>query len=246
MEPEVYVRLAEIERTHWWFVARRHILSEVLRRLCRLPREARVLEAGCGTGGNLSMLSRFGEIVAFEPNAQGREAAKRQGPFEIRDGHLPDGVPFAPGQFDLVAALDVLEHLANDRESLSALRDRLRPGGWAIVTVPAFPFLWSEHDEAHHHKRRYRKSELAALAESAGFSVVLVTYFNSLLFPVIVAVRLTKKIMGIHTPDDAMPSPAVNRMLTALFDLERFLVGRVAMPPGASLLALLRNMPPSA
>ncbi len=242
MEPDVYARMAEIEEHHWWFVARRAILAEVLSRLVDLSPPARILEAGCGTGGNLAMLSRFGEVAAFEPDAEARRTARGKGSFDIREGHLPGGIPFEPGRFDLVVALDVLEHVDDDLASLRALHDQLRPGGSVLITVPAFDFLWSRHDERHHHKRRYVRAGLRRGASDAGLIPVEVSYFNSVLFPLIAGVRLGKKILRLEdTEDEAMPPAPINGILCRLFASERHLMGRVRAPFGVSLLMIARK-----
>lgn len=243
MEPEVYARMAAQEAEHWWFVGRRRIVAAVMSRVVELPPQgARLLEAGCGTGGNLMMLSRFGAVSAFEPDDGAQRIAREKGDFDIRAGRLPDEVPFAPRSFDLVAALDVLEHLDDDLSSLCALRSRLRPGGWLLVTVPAFDFLWSEHDERHHHRRRYSRTRLVRQVTSAGFTPVVLTCFNSLLFPLVVGVRMAKKVLKLEdTADDIMPSHMINRVLMEIFASERHLVGRVPLRFGVSLLMIARE-----
>lgn len=242
MEQQVYSQMAAIQGEHWWFVARRRILTAVLHRYLRLPDGARLLEAGCGMGGNLAMLAGFGHVSAFEPDAKARRIVSRESGLQIREGRLPDDVPFDAESFDLVAALDVLEHVEEDSASLATLRNKLRPGGWLVITVPAFPFLWSAHDRVHHHKRRYRKAELVRLAAEAGLAPVKVTYFNTLLFPAIAMVRLVKGLLGIDKADgEAMPGNLVNRLLTVLFASERHLLGRVWLPAGVSLLMIARR-----
>jgi SAM-dependent methyltransferase len=242
MDRQIYARMAELEDRHWWFLARRRILSEALRRYAALPADARILEAGCGTGGNLAMLAGFGRVSGFEPDAEARGLARRKGAFDIREGALPAGVPFEPESFDLVVALDVLEHVADDAASLSALGACLRPGGCTLLTVPAFSFLWSGHDVAHHHHRRYVKAALCALTRSAGLRPERASYFNSLLFPAIAGVRYVKAWLGAtSSDDDAMPPPALNRVLTSVFASERHLIGRVPLPVGVSLLVLARK-----
>ncbi len=242
MDRQVYARMAALEDRHWWFAARRRILTEVLARLVALPAAPRLLEAGCGTGGNLAMLSRFGEVAAFEPDAEARRMAREKSGFDVRDGRLPGDIPFEPGGFDLVAAFDVLEHVEDDLASLRALHAQLCPGGSALITVPAFDFLWSRHDERHHHKRRYAKDALVGRAAAAGFTPVVATCFNSLLFPLIAGVRLGKRILGLdEVEDEVMPPYPINRILHAVFASERHLVGRVPLPLGVSLLMIARK-----
>lgn len=237
--------MAAIENQHWWFVARRQIIASALHRL-PLPPQARILEAGCGTGGNLNLLGQFGSVAAFEPDLEARQHARRDRDptrYDIRDGHLPDVIPFEPGVFDLVVALDVLEHLDDDRGCLAALRRYLQPGGWGLFTVPAFPFLWSRHDDLHHHRQRYRKAQLATVLADAGFEAPNVSYFNTLLFPVIAGVRLSKNLLGDRAGrDDQIPTEPVNRILTWIFATERHLISRVTLPFGISLLATARNL----
>lgn len=241
MERRVYARMGEVEDRHWWFVARRRILATVLERCVYLPKPARVLEAGCGTGGNLGMLSSFGPVSAFEPDKAARGNAGRDNPFDIRAGTLPDKVPFASDRFDLVAMLDVLEHLDDDEAALRALAERIEPGGLILVSVPAFAFLWSRHDEQHHHKRRYTRASLVSVARAAGLEPVSVSYFNTLLFPLVVARRTLGKLFGLKGDDDALPAPWLNRLLGGIFAFERRLVGRVPLPFGVSLLMLARR-----
>ena len=246
MERRVYGRMAEIEDRHWWFLGRRRILRETLARCVSLPPEARLLEAGCGTGGNLAMLADFGRVSAFEPDAEARRHADAKGPFEVRDGRLPEEIPYPADGFDLVCAFDVLEHVDDDLGSLRAMARRLRPGGWLLLTVPAFPFLWSRHDETHHHKRRYVKRQLLERARKAGVTPVCVTYYNSLLFPLIAGVRLCKKLLGADDADgdgddEAMPPRPLNRLLATVFAWERHLIGRIPLPAGVSLLMLARR-----
>jgi SAM-dependent methyltransferase len=148
---------------------------------------------------------------------------------------------FSAATYDLIALLDVLEHVPDDRSSLIAIKERLKPGGTLLLTVPINPWMWSAHDVAHHHHRRYRKREIRKLAEDAGYEIELLSPFNSLLFPPIAAVRLIGKLTGKDDSDDAMPSPAVNKALDLIFGLERELVGRLPLPFGVSLVAVLRR-----
>ena len=239
MDARIYAEMAAMEERHWWFAARRKILDKVLADL-RLPADAQILEAGCGTGGNLSMLARHGRVFGMETNTQALEFAAAKSTAIIAAGRLPAPIPFAGQTFDLIALLDVLEHLDEDAAALSALRARLKPGGWLLITVPAYPFLWSRHDELHHHKRRYVARGLRSVIEDAGYRVQYLSYFNTWLFPLIAAARLVGAGSG-HSGDLSMPNRFINALLGGIFSSERVLLGRIAFPFGVSLLALSRN-----
>lgn len=239
MEAQVFERMAELDSTHWWFVARRDILEELIRRVVRPPEGARILEVGCGTGHNLAMLSKFGMVEATELDPTARTLAANRLGRAVEPAALPDLSAYPASHFDLVAMLDVLEHVSDPDGSLEAIRERLKPGGKLLVTVPANPWMWSAHDVAHHHHRRYRKAELAAAAREAGFAIDLLSPFNTLLFPLIAAARIAGKVTGRDSADDAMPPRPVNTILRSVFGAEAGLIGRVPLPVGVSLVAVL-------
>lgn len=241
MERKVYEQMAQLDGRHWWFTARRRILDGVIERIVRPPNDARILELGAGTGHNLAMLSRFGSVEASELDPIARELASERLGQPVVEAALPDLSMFPAGSYDLVALLDVLEHVPDDKGSLNAIYGLLKPGAALLLTVPINPWMWSAHDVAHHHHRRYRKQEIRKLAEGAGYQIDLLSPFNSLLFPPIAAVRLVGKLTGKDDSDDAMPSAPVNRILDSVFGLERALIGRVPMPFGVSLVAVLRR-----
>lgn len=241
MERKVYEQMAKLDAKHWWFTARRRILDGVIERIVQPPNDARILELGAGTGHNLGMLSRFGRVEASELDPIARELASERLGRPVLEAALPDLSMFPAESYDLIALLDVLEHVPDDVGSLKAIRKLLKPGGALLVTVPINPWMWSAHDVAHHHHRRYRKQEIRTLAEQAGYEIDLLSPFNSLLFPPIAAVRLAGKLTGKDDSDDAMPSTPVNKILDTVFGLERSLIGRVPMPFGVSLVAVLRR-----
>jgi len=226
-----------IEHQHWWFRARRTILTDQLARL-KLPADAKILEVGCGTGGNLGMLSKFGQVVAIEPDEESRRYASESTGVTVLGGMLPDGLPAFDQKFDLIAALDVIEHLDQDGASLQALRQLLTPNGVLFTTVPAHPWMWSHHDELHHHKRRYTRDEYVALLERAGFDLDRVSFFNSVLYPMIVLARAARLSERSGKADDALPSRPVNAMLERAFASERFALRHTNLPFGVSLLAV--------
>jgi len=241
MERKVYEQMAQLDQRHWWFTARRRILAELIERVVQPPSGARILELGAGTGHNLSMLSRFGEVEASELDPIARKLASERLGCEVKEAALPDLSMFPADSYDLIALLDVLEHVPDDKGSLEAIKTRLKPGGALLLTVPANPWMWTAHDVAHHHHRRYRKGEIERLARNAGYEIALLSPFNSLLFPPIAAVRLVGKLTGKDDSDDAMPGALVNKTLDTVFGLERSLIGRIPMPFGVSLVAVLRR-----
>ena len=244
MERVVFDRMAELDQHHWWFVARRRILDEVHRRVVK-PRQGRcVLEVGCGTGHNLQMLGKFGKLDACELDAIRREAWRASGwAGTVLEARLPDLTMFKRDAYDLIALLDVLEHVPDDaRLAESDPRKLLKPGGALLLTVPANTWMWSAHDVAHHHFRRYTKARAGTTCSAGrGYELQLQSYFNCLLFPAIAAARLLGKIRGSESADDEMPSARVNGVLERTFGLEAALIGRIPMPFGVSLIAVARR-----
>jgi len=241
VESEVFDRLAEQESKHWWFRARRQILDSLIRRYAYRGDPLKILEAGCGTGGNLTMLSEFGEVHAFELDSDACKAARSKG-FTVEEGALPAAHPFTTETFDLIVLFDVLEHVREDQESLDALAKLLNPGGVFLMTVPAFPFLWSGHDVQHHHFRRYRRPLLRKQLQTAGMEARKISYFNFWLFPVIAMVRGFKKLVGSkHSDEEGVPHKFINALLRLIFASERFLLSAVSFPFGVSLLAVCKR-----
>ena len=240
MEQEVFTRMARQEETHWWFRSRRRIVASLLKALGPSKENPAILEAGCGTGGNLEMLSGFGSVKAFEIDPGACTIAREHGA-EVREGSLPDANPYAGQKFDLIILLDVLEHIEDDQGSLKSLSECLTAEGRIFITVPAFSFLWSRHDEIHHHFRRYRRPELLAKLREAGLEPVRCSYFNFWLFPVIASIRWVKGLVGSQKGDEeGIPAPMVNNLLAGIFSSERFILPRMSLPLGVSLLAVAR------
>jgi len=159
----------------------------------------------------------------------------------VRPGRLPADLPVPDGWADVVLLLDVLEHLDDDAAALATARRALAPGGLLVVTVPAYRWLWSDHDVALGHRRRYAAGELVGRVRGAGLSVERVSYFNMLLFPAVATVRVWKRLVGDRTHDLHRPSDRWNRRLGRVFALERPLLPRVPLPFGSSLLLLARR-----
>ncbi len=239
--------MGALQATHWWFVARRKILGSIIDGL-RLPTDAAILEAGCGPGGNFGLLTRYGRLAAFDMDAQTVADCRQAFGVECEQGRLPADHPFHDShRFDLVVALDVIEHVDQDEQALCSLGSCLRDGGRLLVTVPAYPWLFSAHDRFHHHKRRYRLATLLARARAAGLQVERAGYFNTILFPLIAAARLASAMRGASARSDAgMPGRVVNTLLGKIFASEAWWLRYVRFPFGTSIFLVASARPTAA
>ena len=238
MERVVYEQMAELDQRHWWYRARRAILADLIRREAMPPKDGRILEIGCGTGHNLDMLGKFGRLDAIELDDESRALAEKRFGRKIVSARLPELAGIADGEYDLIVALDVIEHIDDDSGAIAAIAPKLKRGGKFVMTVPAHPWMWSAHDAVNHHKRRYSKRALKALIDGSPLKLDKLGYFNSFLFPLAVADRLASKLRGKDEAEVKLPSAPLNAGLQAVFAAERHLVGRLPLPPGLSLFAV--------
>lgn len=242
MSPDAYMEMAKTESSHWWFMGRRAISSGILDSLL-LKKEAKILEIGCGTGGNLQMLSNYGAVSAFEMDKVAHKIAlqKSKGCCDIRVGRCPDQIPFNDEKFDLICMFDVLEHIQNDLETLIKIKELLKPDSKILITVPACQFLYGPHDVFLHHKRRYTFTNLSKLIDAAGLESIKISYFNTILFPLAMIVRMKDKLLKSKSVGGkGIPSRTINEVLKRLFSLERYLLKSFNLPFGVSLLCVLR------
>ncbi len=236
-----------LDEQHWWYRGRRRIIRAELDRLA-LPSGARVLDAGCGSGRTLQELADYGHVSGIELDPDAAELARGRGLGEVVVGRLEE-LPWEPDTFDLITCLDVVEHTADDRLTLSGLRRVAKPGGCLLVTVPAYPALWSRHDEANHHYRRYTRRSLRAAAAEAGWTLVRISSFNSLLLAPAALVRLAQRWRPpAGESNDLDLAPAwLNRGLELPLRLEAGWLRRGGtLAAGLSLLAVLRKPGPAA
>ncbi|HEX3689367.1 MAG TPA: class I SAM-dependent methyltransferase [Solirubrobacteraceae bacterium] len=235
-----------VDEHHWWYRGRRRVIRAELDRL-PLPAGARVLDAGCGSGRTLVELASYGgEVSGIELNTDAAELARGRGLGEVKVGRLEE-LPWDDAAFDLITCLDVIEHVPDDVVALAELRRVARPGGWLLVTVPAYQALWSRHDEANHHYRRYSRASLRMSARSAGWQIERVSSFNSLLLAPAAAVRLAQRRMRAqngHRNDLDLGPAWLNDVLERPLALEASWLARGrTLPVGLSLLAVLRRAP---
>ena len=241
MDREIYEQMAAEEGEHWWFVSRRRVLKALIERRAKPSPDAKVLDMGCGSGGNMEMLAGFGQIQGVEYDAAARELAAERNIGPVTAGGLPDALDVDDDSFALIGLFDVLEHIEDDVGSLKTLGAKLTPDGALIVSVPAMPWLWSNHDIAHHHFRRYTVTSLRKAIADAGLREDGIGYFNAILFPLALVQRLIQKLTGMGERAAALPPPPVNAVLRWAFGLERYLIGRIPMASGLSIWAVIRR-----
>jgi SAM-dependent methyltransferase len=198
MEDSYETDTLAVEDQHWWYRGRRRIVLDIVAGL-PLPSQPQILDAGCGSGRNLVELSRFGTAVGLEPSSRGAEVARERGVGKVVMAGIAS-MPFDASRFDLITCLDVLEHIEDDRGALRELRRVARPEGVLLLTVPAYPRLWSSHDELNRHCRRYTRPELLERAAEAGWQPLRTTHFNALLLPVAAAWRLGERLATNEAP----------------------------------------------
>ncbi|HKR32515.1 MAG TPA: class I SAM-dependent methyltransferase [Terriglobales bacterium] len=234
-----YTAMYRLEDTYWWFVARRRLVAQLLRER-QISALAEILDVGCGTGATLELLQRFGRATGVDSHLPALEICSLERGVPVQQAQAEE-LPFPDHSFDVVTCLDVLEHTDDDIVALREIHRVCAPEAIFIAMVPAYGFLWSEHDEALKHRRRYTAHELRNKMTSAGFDVVSSTYFITLLFFPILAVRLWQGLFkkNIYPQTAIRELPAwLNRFFVGLLDIERFLTRFLNLPFGVSLVVV--------
>jgi SAM-dependent methyltransferase len=242
MDRDYELQTHQAEGRHWWYRGRRTVLEGVIADLA-LPPHARILDAGCGSGRNMLELARHGSVTGVELSETSVELARGRRAGEVIAGSVLE-MPFDADSFELAVSLDVIEHLDDDLSALRELRRVVAPTGALLVTVPAYPWLWSGHDEINHHHRRYTRRSLQRVAEQAGWRQARTTYFNSLLLPVAIVLRVLDRLSTKTTESSLdlwVPPEPLNWLLERPLALEAALIARSGrIPAGLSLLAVFR------
>lgn len=242
MKIEMYRIFFEIQKKHWWFVTRKNIVLDFVDRFLPKDDQVKILDIGCGSGLMLNDLEKVGQTFGMDMSDEAISFSKEIFGGTVEKGALPDQVPYQEDFFDLITALDVIEHIDDDVGSISAIRALLVPGGKCIFTVPAYMFLWSAHDDMNQHKRRYTLPELNEKLVKAGFSVEKISYYNTLLFPAVFLVRMLNNVLRREGASDTdMPGRAMNYVLKKIFGIEKYLLRYFNLPFGVSVLAVVRK-----
>ncbi len=243
MEQHTYSIMYEVEGKHWWFTGRRHIIAGFVERACRDLGKVRphILDVGCGTGANLQMLSRFGVAEGVDVSVAALDFCRARGLAKVKQG-AAESLPYEDAAFDLVTGLDVVEHLDDDIAGLKEMRRVLRPGGRAVLFVPAFMFLWGVQDDISHHRRRYTLPGLKRKLREAGLTVERTTYANLTFFAPILIGRLLMRLIGWRpASENNITISALNGLLGRIFSVESWWLRRLNFPFGVSIVCVAKR-----
>lgn len=238
-----YPILYQVEQSHWWHVGRRRIIASFLERILGEVTDspARILDVGCGTGANLLLLSKYGDAEGVDISDDALAFCRERGLQKVKKGAAEE-LPYADESFDLVSALDVVEHLDDDLAALKEMKRVLRPGGRVFLFVPTFMFLWGLQDDVSNHRRRYRLPELRRLLEQAGFEVERTSYANITFFLPILLIRRLMRLTGIKAEsENSINVPALNGVLGWLLGAEGTVLRYMNLPFGVSGLCVARR-----
>ena len=242
VEKSEYARLAEYEQSYWWHQGRLEIIQTYMKHVSRNRPSPTILNVGCGTGGTIGILEKFGTVDNVDTSDDAISFTKKLGYSRIVK--VDDiSLPFEDGAYDIVGAFDVLEHIEDHKSALSEWRRVLKDDGAIVITVPAYQWLWSGHDVTMHHRRRYTMKSLIALAAEADLRPERKSYAIGFSLPLVAGFRFASKIIGrADSKASFVPVPrAINKLFTALLKAEAKLHDTVSLPAGSSLITILRK-----
>jgi SAM-dependent methyltransferase len=244
MQQHTYAIMDRVEDKHWWFVGRRAILESflvsIVDKLNKPASETRILDIGCGTGANLEMLSQFGNAEGVDVSDAALEFCRGKG-LSVQMG-LAEKLPFEDETFDLTTALDVVEHLDDDIAGLKEMLRVTKRGGYSLIFVPAFMWLWGVQDDVSNHRIRYTKRQIVERLKKAGYSIERATYANWTFFAPIFAGRMLMKLTGIKPEsENNVNVSALNGVFGKLFSAERFWLKNFNFPFGVSIVVVAKK-----
>jgi SAM-dependent methyltransferase len=243
MQPHTYSIMYRVEESHWWFVGRRRILSTFVERIIKAlgNEDPKILDVGCGTGANLEMLSNFGNAEGVDVSPEALTFCRSRGLDRVKLGQA-EALPFPDQSFDLVTGLDVVEHLDDDSIGLKEMRRVLKPGGYALLFVPAFMFLWGVQDDVSNHRRRYTASTLRSVVKKAGFEIERISYANLTFFMPILLGRVLMRATGFRpASENNLTVSSLNGILGGIFGSEAALLKYINLPLGVSAICVARR-----
>jgi len=247
MKHEEYERMYRFEDRYWWFVARRHLITSLLGTYYPQDGRLQILDIGCGTGAMLDELAPFGHVVGADFSPEALQFCITRGVGADLARADVRRLPFADASFDVVTAMDIVEHIDDDKAAACEIFRVLRPGGRLLVTVPAFASLWSEHDEALHHHRRYTVPRLKDLFQRVGLTVDKVSYTVTTLFPAIWVFRQVSNLLPKRSANSEKKAnlinfaDPINAALLSLSQWETRLVHRRNLPFGVTVVCIARR-----
>lgn len=246
METYTYNEMFQKEENHWWFIGTRNILFNIIDEFIRKDKKIKILDIGCGTGIVMKRLGRYGEAFGVDISNEAISFCKKRRIKNIINSDAKK-LPFENNNFDLVTSFDVLEHVDKPAIALKEIYRTLNVNGIAIISVPAYKFLWSSHDEALHHVTRFNIRGLKELILLNNFKILKISYFNFFLFPIIALVRLTKniyqriKVKNIKQTDLKKTSILFNKFFISILNLESKILKIINFPFGVSIFAIIRK-----
>jgi SAM-dependent methyltransferase len=238
MQAQQIAEMYALESSHWWFWGKRLLMRRLLGE--RLTRGgARILDIGCGAGANALELSQYGDVTASDRSLDALAFVRARGVESVVAAEAPF-LPFGDGTYDVVTAYDVVEHVEDDHTFVTELARVLAPGGALAIHVPAWPFLWSRHDEVLEHKRRYTKRGLRALLDASGLQLEYVGWTNFSIFAPTAAIRMLRNVTGSEGggADLGVVPPPINTILRGIYRVEAGLAATTRLPIGVSLAAI--------
>lgn len=233
----------ELEKQHWWFRARREILKTLLSYF-QLPEKPVVIEVGVGSGENLyTIYPRHFSLFGIEPFPENAKYADERGDVPVYTGTAEVWpAELESHRIDMICMFDVLEHLENDSAALEIMYDKLQPGGYLLLSVPAYQWLWGRQDEISHHYRRYTRSSLLEKIQKAGFTPYRATYFNTILFPAIAMQRMLQKLTGARGSDFDQRYGKAEQLFYRLFKTEKHILPFMSFPFGVSFFVAAKKL----
>ena len=241
MQSHHYPILYRVEETHWWYVGRRRIIQTLVEKIVNSS-NPRILDVGCGTGANLKMLAECGRAEGVDISPQAVDFCRERGLDSVKLGAI-EQLPYESGSFELVTALDVIEHLDDDVAGLREIRRVLCRDGRVLVFVPAFMFLWGVQDDVSNHRRRYTLPSLLKAVEAAGFAIEWSSYANVSFFLPVLVVRSVMRWLGLRAETEyGINISLMNGPFSWLFAAERFILKRGKIPFGVSAVCFARKV----